>query len=62
MARTSSFPLHDRAHGGGLANELRGYRAEGLSYAEIAFRLREAGTVVSPSTVHRWCRELGIAR
>lgn len=58
--RASTFALHDRLIGGDLRERLKAYRDEGFSYDEIAFRLRDEGVVISRSTVHRWCQDLGI--
>lgn len=60
IMRTSTFDLHDRAFRGDLKKTLRALRSQGLSYDEIAFRLRDEGVAVSRSTVHRWCHQLGI--
>ncbi len=57
--RTSTFDLHDKIIGGDLRTRLRAWRSEGLSFEEIAYRLRP-DIVVSRSTVTRWCLELGI--
>lgn len=60
VAARSTFPLQNKAAGGGLEKRIRAARNQGKSYVDIAFELRDAGIEVSPSTVHRWCRELGI--
>lgn len=58
--RTSTFDLHDKALGGGLRKRIQKARNEGKSYLDIAYELRDDGIEVSPSTLHRWCRELKI--
>jgi transposase-like protein len=60
MATRSSFDLVNRATGGHLKANLARWRKNGESYDAIAFRLRDDGIVISRSTVHRWCRQLGI--
>lgn len=53
--RTSTYTAWDRALDGRLAELLRAYRAEGLSYDEIVYRLRQDHDVaVSRSTAFRW--------
>jgi intein-encoded DNA endonuclease-like protein len=55
MSRTSGFFMTDRAIGGKLAKTLHAYQKEGLSFFEMAVRLRDDHDVaVSPSTVKRW--------
>ena len=55
MARTSGYPLADRALDGRLADLLLGWDAEGLSLFDIALKLRDDHDLeVSPSTVSRW--------
>jgi intein-encoded DNA endonuclease-like protein len=60
MATRSSFGLVNRVAGGRLKRDLLRWRRAGDSYETIAYRLREKGIEVSRSTVHRWCRELGL--
>lgn len=60
MARTSPFPLYDKAIGGGLEQRLRDWRAGGKSYADISSELFALEIQVDPSTVRRWCQERGI--
>lgn len=54
----SQYPLADRLVGGNLDQRLACWRAEGLSFHEIAFRLREHGVTVTGETVRRWSNEL----
>lgn len=55
MTRTSTFPLHDRLTDGRLSSLLRELRGEGLSYFEIAVRVRQdLGIETSTETVRRW--------
>jgi intein-encoded DNA endonuclease-like protein len=62
MARTSTYPLHDRALGGKLTELLTGLRSSGMSYEDITYTLRsEHGMTVTRSTVRRWCIDLGLA-
>jgi len=58
MARPSTFALHDRVLGGGLADLLRQWRSDGVSFTEMSFRLREKNVHVSPETLRRWMRIL----
>lgn len=60
VTQRSTFPLHDRLVDGDLKAILTDYRLSGESFVEIAFKLRSQGIEVSPSTVHRWCHDLGI--
>lgn len=60
MASRSTYPLYNRLTDGQLESLLRAWRAEGLSFAEITYRLRDQDIATSASTVHRWCHELGI--
>lgn len=61
MSRLSTFPLHDRALDGQLKPILKRFRRQGVSYNDIAFRLRdEHQIVVTATTVMRWCNENGI--
>lgn len=54
------YPLADKALDGSLAERLRGYRDDGLSFYAIRDALRDLGIAVSHETVRRWCAELGI--
>lgn len=59
MARTGTYPVYDRLLDGRLGDTLLGWKAEGTSVEDMAFRLRlDHDIKVSVSTVHRW---LGIA-
>lgn len=60
MAPPSTFDLYDRLLNGRLTNLLADGRAGGLSFEDIAFRLRSEGVEVSASTVRRWCAEQGV--
>jgi intein-encoded DNA endonuclease-like protein len=59
MAKQSTFELYDRLARGRLTARLRRMRAQGLTYTQMAERLRPT-IDVAPSTIFRWCRELGI--
>jgi hypothetical protein len=57
MARTSGYPLADRALGGQLGGILIGWEDEGLSLIDMVIRLdREHDLTVSPSTIGRWLK------
>lgn len=58
MGRQSLFPLFDRILDGTLADRLRDARQQGLSYNEIAIRLRDDGVKVTGETVRRWVLDL----
>lgn len=57
MARTSTFVLYSRIFEG-LPELLRDLRTEGVSYGEIAHRLRDKDINVTDETVRRWCLDL----
>lgn len=62
MSGSSTFPLHDRVLDGRLRPLLKKWRKAGISYQEIAFKLRTEHQIeVNPTTVMRWCNEQGIA-
>ena len=62
MARTSTYPLHDRALDGKLTPLLSELRKSGMSYEDITYKLRsEHDMSVTRSTVRRWCIDLGLA-
>lgn len=56
--RTSTYPLYDRILNGRLGELLMGWRDEGASPNEMAYRLRDRGVTVSPDTVRRWLKTL----
>ncbi len=56
MARTSTYPLYDRLLNGELGSMLLGWRREGHSFEEIAFRLRAYDVEVSAETVRQWVK------
>ncbi len=58
MARASTLPIYDMAHGGNLIPLLRRMRDQGESYDRITEAVRELGVDVHSSTVYRWCRSL----
>ncbi len=58
MARTSTFHLYDRILDGGLQALLLGWREEGVSVTDMAFRLREQDVKVAPETVRRWLHRI----
>ncbi len=60
MPPKSTFPTHDAALHGTLEARLRAWRADGETYLAISLKLREMDVSVDPSTVHRWCSDLGI--
>ena len=60
---TSTYHLVDRILDGDLTRKLDAWRAEGLSYEAIAFRLRsEHDITVSTATVCRWVASPPAAR
>jgi hypothetical protein len=57
----SIYPLANRLFDGRLRATLRRWRRQGLSYTEIAYRLRaDYDIAVSDETVRNWCRKLDI--
>lgn len=64
MASVKQPSVRDRADealGGNLRSHLGDERANGLSYADIAFRLRsDHGVVVSGESVRQWCIDLDV--
>lgn len=52
------YPLADRILGGDLADRLRAFRSEGLSFEAIARELSLQGIEVSGETVRKWCAGL----
>lgn len=58
MAPKSTFLLYDRILNGKLEPLLLGWRAEGVSITDMAFRLREEQIKVAPETVRRWLRRI----
>lgn len=63
MAAPDLFPFVDRLIGGDLAERLRRWRAEGLSYRRISLQLRDdAGIDVTGETIRRWCNREDIKR
>lgn len=58
MARTPTFHLYDRLMNGRLADTILAWQAEGVTFDEIAFRLRAEGVVVSRETVRRWFKQI----
>ena len=56
MAPTDTSKLVDRIIPGGLAAYLTEARADGDTFADIAFRLRSEHDIeVTQETVRRWC-------
>lgn len=49
------YPLADRILGGDLADRLKAFRANGLSFESIARELSSEGIEVSGETVRKWC-------
>lgn len=61
MGSRSTLPLYDRLLDGELKSILQELRTNGVSFSEIAFKLRDEHDVkIDPTTVMRWCQELGI--
>ncbi len=61
MGAQSIRPLADRALDGKLTKTLTDWKDEGVTFAEMAFKLRtEHDLAVSAETVRVWCTELGI--
>lgn len=58
MARTSTFILYDRILDGGLQALLLGWRDEGVSVTDMAYRLRDQDIRVAPETVRRWLHRI----
>ena len=58
MARTGTFHLYDRLTNGRLAELILNWQAEGVTFDEIALRLRSEGVVVSRETVRRWFKQI----
>jgi hypothetical protein len=57
----SQFPLVDRLVGGDLEQRITAWRAEGVSFSEIAFRLREQHEInVTAETVRRWVSQFAV--
>lgn len=57
----SLYPLLDRLAGGTLLQRLTEWRAEGLSYDEIARRVADlTGETVNGESVRRYCADLDI--
>jgi hypothetical protein len=55
------YPLANRILDGRLRTMLRRWRHQGLSYAQIAYKLHgDHGITVSDETVRMWCLRLGI--
>jgi len=58
MARASGYPLANRALDGELGALLKQWTEEGMSYFDMAYKLRsEHDLHVSPSTVSRWIKQ-----
>lgn len=59
MGRSPIKPLVDRILNGDLDQHLTDWRAEGMSAADIAFKLRTDHRIdVSVATVARWVRKM----
>lgn len=59
---TSTFALVDRALGGRARDYLAALRSEGLSYADMAWRLHaDHGLKYTGETLRQWCIDLDIA-
>jgi transposase-like protein len=58
MSRPTTFDLYDRIVDGNLRSLLAGWREEGLSFDDVAYKLRDHGISVSRSTVGRWLKSL----
>ena len=57
MPRPSGYTLANHLLKGRLVELLDQWRAEGLSFDAIAWRLREHGVVVTGETVRVWYRD-----
>lgn len=57
MPRPSGYALANHLLKGRLVEHLEQWRAEGLSFDTIAWRLREHGVVVTGETVRVWYRD-----
>lgn len=60
MGRQTHFELANRLYDGDLRSILEGWRAEGLSFEDIAHKLRENDIRVAGETVRNWSVSLGI--
>lgn len=58
MPRPSQYPAANEALDGRLAERMRSWRDEELSFDTIAYRLREYGVVVTGETVRQWWLDL----
>lgn len=54
-SRSGLYLWIDEALDGTLSKRLTDWRAEGLTYDQIAYELRDLGYVVSRNTINRWC-------
>lgn len=59
MRSRGRFAIADLYYEGRLAEMLRDWRAEGLTFRGIAEKLDGDGILVSYETVRTWCREVG---
>lgn len=58
----SLYPLLDQMAGGNLTQRLTDWRADGLSYDEIARRIEDLTQVATNGeSIRRWCIEHGVA-
>lgn len=59
MARASGYPIANRALDGELGSLLTQWSEDGLSYFDMAYKLRsEHDLQVSPSTISRWMKQV----
>lgn len=55
---TNTYALINRVLGGHLQDLLSGWRTEGISYPEMAYKLRsEHDIAVSDETLRRWVKD-----
>lgn len=58
--RTSTWRMADRLVGGQLASLISECRETGLSWDDTSHRLVTHGVTVTPETLRRWARQLGL--
>lgn len=58
MKRPGILAQIDRATNGALAVQVRQYRTDGVSFEEIAHKLRADGIQASSETVRQWVKQL----
>lgn len=58
MKRPGILTQIDRATDGALSQRVRQYRSDGVSYEEIAHKLRADGIQASSETIRQWVKQL----